>query len=164
MIDEFFKKRKVRKAFNKIVSPDVTESLLSGGALPQDTKHGRIEFALAFVRGETPDQVSPNIGRVADVAISHGATIHGLIGALVIMAFGTRSGSSPKPGNRAALIRALLEQLPGDVKIVHGAADGYSGLLGSNTLISYTFLMPHFDSILGALSRLQVGESEEFTR
>lgn len=150
--------------FEKLVDPETVESLLRVGAQPQQLKHGRIEFVLAFVRGESPAQVSERIGRVADVAVTHGAMVHDLVGALVIVAFGTHPASLPESGSRSSLVQALREQLAGDVKIMHGAADGHYGLFGSETRMSYTFLVPQFDQILGALSRLQFGESEEFTR
>ena len=164
MIREYLEKRRVRKVFGKVVDPETVESLLRDGAQPRPLKHGRIEFVLAFVRGESPDQVSELIARVADLAVTHGATVHDLVGALVIVAFGTHPASSPESGNRSSLVQALPEQLAGDVKIVHGAADGHYGLFGSGTRVSYTFLVPQFDSILGTLSRLQFGESEEFTQ
>ena len=164
MIHEFLEKRRVRKAFEKLVNPETVESLLRDGAQPQQLKQGRIEFVLAFVRGESPAQVSERTARVADVAVTHGATVHDVIGALVIVAFGTHPSSSPESGSRSWLVHALREQLASDVKIVHGAADGHYGLFGSETRMSYSFLVPQFDQILGALSRLQFGESEEFTR
>jgi len=80
----------------------------------------------------------------------------------VIVAFGTHPASSPESGSRSSLVQALREQLAGDVKIVHWAADGHYGLFGSQTRMSYTFLVPEFDSIFGALSRLQFGQTEEF--
>jgi hypothetical protein len=85
-----------------------------------------------------------------------------LVGALVIVAFGTHPASSPESGNRSSLIEAMREQLAGDVKIVHGAADGHYGLFGSETRMSYTFLVPMFDRILGVLGRLEFGKAEEF--
>ena len=54
-------------------------------------------------------------------------------------------------------------QLADAIKIVHGAADGHYGLFGSETqILSYSFLVPQFDRVLGALSRLDFGQSEEF--
>ena len=73
MIHEFLEKRKVKKAFEKLVDPETVESLLRDGAQPQQLKQGRIEFVLAFVRGESPAPVSERIARVADLAVAHGA-------------------------------------------------------------------------------------------
>ena|SRR5260221_6707821 len=162
MIRTFLEKRRVRREFEKLVAPEKVESLLRDCIERQPLKHGRIEFVLAFVRGETPAQVSERMARVADVAVANGAAVHNVVGALVIVAFGTHPASSPESGSRPSLVRALREELAGDVKIVHGAADGHYGLFGSKTRMSYSFLVPEFDSILGALSRLPFGQVEEF--
>jgi hypothetical protein len=110
------------------------------------------------------EPLSVAVARVADLAVAHGAVVHDLVGALVIIAFGTHPAASPQSSGRASLVQALREQLVSDIKIVHGASDGHYGLLGGETRMSYTFLVPQFDQILGTLSRLQFGESEEFTR
>jgi hypothetical protein len=164
MIHEFLERRRVKKAFEKLVDPETLESLLRDDAQPQQLKQGRIEFVLAFVRGESPAQVSERIARVADVAVSHGAVVHDVVGALVVIAFGTHPAALPKPGGRSSVVQTLREHLAGDIKIVHGAADGHYGVFGGQTQMSYTFLVPQFDHILGILSRLQFGESEDFKR
>jgi len=164
MIRTFLEKRRVRRAFEKLVDPETVESLLRAGVAPQPFKHGRIDFIIAFVRGESPSQISERISRVANLAMAHGATVHDLVGALAIVAFGTLPASSPESGSRSSLVQALRDELAGDIKIVHGAADGHYGLFGSQVRMSYTFLVPQFDRILGALGRLEFGESEEFTR
>ena len=164
MIHEFPEKRRVRKAFERLVDPETVETLLREGGVQPSIKQGRIEFVLAFVRGESPSQIAERMASVADIAVEHGAVVYDLVGGLVVVAFGTHPAASSQSGSRASLVQALREQLASDVKIVHGAADGHHGLFGSEMRISYTFLVPQFDSILGALSRLQFGESEEFPR
>jgi hypothetical protein len=64
MIYEFLAKRKVKKAFEKLVDPETVESLLRDGAQSQQLKQARIEFVIAFVRSESPAQVSERIARV----------------------------------------------------------------------------------------------------
>ena|ERR1017187_1844019 len=162
MIRNFMERRRVRKVFGKVVDPEMVESLLRDGAEPQPLKHGHIEFVLAFVRGDGPAQVSERVARVAEIAITHGGTVHDIVGALVVVAFGTVPAAPPQSGSRASLVHALIEELTSDVKVVHGAADGHYGLFGSNARISFTFLVPQFDQALGSLSRLPFGAVEEF--
>lgn len=157
-------KRRVRRAFKKLVNPEVVESLLRDGAQSQPLRHGHIDFVLAFVRGESPAQVSERIARVASLVVAHGATVHNLVGALAIVAFGAHPSSTPESGSRSSLVQAMREQLAGDVKIVHGATDGYYGLFGSETWMSYSFFIPKFDTMLGTLSRLEFGQIEEFIK
>ncbi len=162
MIRAFLERRRIRRVFEKLVDPEIVEALLRGGVANQPIKHGRIEFVLAFVRGESPSQVSESMGRVAGLAVQQGSMVYDLVGGLVIVAFGTHPASPTESGSRASLVHALREQLAGDIKIVHGAADGHHGLFGNERRLSYTFVVPQFDAILGALSRLEFGESEEF--
>jgi hypothetical protein len=162
MIRTFLERRRVRRIFRKVVNPETVETLLREGGVQPSIKQGRIEFVLAFVRGGTPSQISDRMARVADIAVDHGAMVYDLVGGLVIVAFGAGPHPPPKSGTRASLIQALREQLAADVKIVHGAAAGHHGLFGSESRMSYTFLVPQFDQILGALSRLEFGQAEEF--
>lgn len=71
------------------------------------------------------------VSRVIDLAGTHGATIQTIIGVLVVATFGTSPGSLPSATGRLSLVQGLREQLAGDLKLVHGAADGRYGLLGS---------------------------------
>jgi hypothetical protein len=152
--------KRVKQAFEKLVDPKIVETVLSGGA--QSLKRGRIDFILAFVGGTEPEQVSERIAKVAELAVQHGATIHHLVGALAVLAFGTQATSSPVPGSRQSLVSALREQLGESIKIVHGAADGCYGLFGADAGVTFTFLVPQFDRALGALSQLASGGIEEF--
>jgi len=163
MIRAFLEKRRVRRVFEKFVDSKHVETLLRDGIERQPLKQGHIEFVLAFVRGESPAKVAEQVGRIADLAVTHGATIHSLTGSLAIVAFGTHPALSSEPDSRLRLVQALRQQLAEDVKIVHGAATGHCGLFGSEKCMSYTFLVPQFDRVLGALSRLEFGESKEFT-
>lgn len=145
----FLEKRRIRRAFEKVVDPEKVEALLRDGAQARSLQNSRIEFVVAFVRGETPSKVSERMARVVDLAVTEGAVVHDLVGGLVIVAFGTHPVSRTESGSRASLLRALREQLASDVKIVHGAADGQYGLLGNETRMSYSFLVPKFDAMLG---------------
>ena len=162
MIWKFLERRRVRRIFRKVVDPETVESLLRDGIKRQPLRQGRIEFVVAFVRGESPSQISERTASVADIATTHGVMVHGLIGALVVLAFGTHSASTVKSGNRSSLVDDLREHLARDIKMVHGAADGHHGLFGSEKRMEYSFWIPNFDVILGTLSRLEFGQVEEF--
>ncbi len=148
--------------FGEFVDPRTVDALLHGDPAELAPKRGRIEFILAFVRGDGPAQLSDRLGQVEKLAIAEGAVIHQIVGALVVMAFGTTPASRREPGSRSSLVRALERGLGGDVKIVHGAAQGHYGLFGTGAAVSFTFTVPHFDQVLGVLSRLAFGAVEEF--
>jgi hypothetical protein len=157
-------KQRIRQIFGKLVDPVKLESLLAGPLQREPLAQGRIEFVLALVGGGNPDEISGLVGRVADIASAHGAVVQGMIGPLVSMAFGMHPISTIKPGCRISLVNELHQQLAGHIKIIHGAADGHYGLIGScETTLLYSFLLPQFEAVLGALIRLEFGQTEEFT-
>jgi hypothetical protein len=161
MIHEFFQRRRIRREFAKLIDFKALDPL--GRELPsRPIKAGRIEYVFAFVRGESAAQISERVGRVADLAINHRATVYDLIGALVIVAYGTHPASTPSSTERTSLVHALHEQLGADIKILHGVANGHYGLFGGELRVAYTFLVPHFDRMLAALGRLQFGETKEY--
>lgn len=155
-------KSRVQRVFESVVDPKSVQSVLSGETQPLPLKQGRIEYILAFVDDTEPGPASERIGKVAELAVHHGATVYHLVGALAVLAFGTQQASSSTSDSRRSLVAALREQLGASVKIVHGAADGSYGLFGAKSGLSFTFLVPQFDRVLGVLSRLSLGAVEEF--
>jgi len=161
MIREFFERRRLRRQLAEYIDPKRVESFIRDGFPHGSPKPGHLEFVIAYVRGEGPDQISERMSRVAELASAHNAIVDHLVSGLVVLVFGTHPGFSSEPGARSSLVQALREQLAGDVKIVHGATDGHYGLFGSDSRMSYTFLIPQFDRVLGTLSELEFGMVKE---
>lgn len=163
MIHSFRERRRVRKVFERLVRPETVEAVLRGDRIErQPFTAAHVEFVLAFVDGQTPEEISDRVGRVCDIAMSHGGVVHNMVGALVVIAFGTLPAGSPTAGKREALVEHLKRELSSFVKIVHGAADGHCGLIGSEKRMAYSILIPGFDAMLGRLSQLKFGQVEEF--
>ena len=137
---------------------------ISGGREPaKDVDKKQLAIGMVVELEHTADpKVAERIAKIAELAIQHGATVFHLVGALAVLAYGTQAVASPPPGSRPSLVAALHQQLGADIKIVHGAADGCSGLFGAKSGLSYTFFVPQFDRVLGVLSRLPLGSVEEF--
>jgi len=161
MIRKLLQRRKIKREFGKLANPKTFDALKKDLS-SRPIKSGRIDFVLAFVRGESAVEISERAARVTDLATSHDAMVYDVVSALVIMAFGTHPTSSPSSNGRSALVHAIHEQLGADIKILHGAADGHYGLFGRESRLSYTFLVPHFDRMLAILGRLQFGETKEY--
>ena len=165
MIRSFFEKRRVGKVLGRYVRPEAVEATLNGDGIErQPFTAARIEFVLVFVDGKRPEEISERVGRVSEIAMSHNGTVHDIIGALIVVAFGTHPAGSPAAGKRAALVEHLSRDLASHLKIVHGAADGHFGLVGSGKRVSYSFILPRFDATLGKLSQLEFGQIEEFEK
>ena len=165
MIRSFFEKRRVRIVLGRFVRPEAVEAILNGDGIEGQTfTAARIEFVLVFVNGEKPEEISERVVRVSEIAMSHDGTVHDIIGALIVVAFGTHPASSPAAGKRAALVEQLSRELASHLKIVHGAADGHFGLVGGGKRMSYSFILPRFDATLGKLSQLEFGQIEELEK
>lgn len=161
MIREYFEKRRTRRILGRYLSRDKVEAVLRGDPLDRRFTPAHIEFVLAFVYGETPEEVSDAVGKVTEIAIAHHAVVHDIVGALVVVAFGAGAGG-PIAGDRASLVEHLGRALSNRVKLLHGAAEGHHGLVGSGARIAYSLVLPRFDAMLGRLSRLEFGQTEEF--
>jgi len=163
MIREYLAQRKARDILGKYVKPDALAAIVRDDVTKRPAfTAAHIECVLVFVRGDTPEEISQRIGRVAEVAVSHGGMVHNIVCELVVIAFGMHPTSSPTAGKRAALVAQLGRELPGHLKIIYGAAEGHYGLFGTESHMTYGFLLPHFNAMLGKLSRLEFGQTEKF--
>ena len=163
-IRTFLEKRRIRRDVENLMNPAAVEAAIKAGGPSPSFTPGRIEYVVVFIQGHDPGLVSFRIANVTSIVAESGAVVMGVIGALVVAAFGVPPSPDPIPGARAGLVSTLHAQLPACLKIVHGAADGHHGLFGGGAMFSHTFLVPQFDAILGALSRTEFGRSEEVIR
>ena len=163
-IRSFLENRRIRRDFENLMNPAAVEAAIKAGGPTPSFTPGRIEYVVVFIQGHDPGLVSSRIANVTSIVAESGAVVMGVIGALVVAAFGVPPSSDPGPRARANLISTLHAQLPACLKIVHGAADGHHGLFGGGNMFAHTFLVPEFDAILSALSRLEFGRSEEIIR
>ena len=162
-IRTFLAKRRIRQDVETFMNPDEVEKVLKqGGPTPSFTP-GRIDYMVVFIQGNDPGLVSSRIANVTSIVAASGAVVMGVIGSLVVTAFGVPPSPDPMPGARANLISTLHAQLTDCLKIVHGATAGHHGLFGGGNTFSYTFLVPEFDAILGSLSRMEFGQTVEFS-
>jgi hypothetical protein len=162
MLRAYLEKRRISRSFESVIDPKTMLSVFNSDTASQPAGQTHIDFVLAFVRAETPPELSRHLDVVADIGIRQRAIVHDVIGAFVVLAFGTGPTVPSPPGNRASLVAALRERLASDIKIVHGGANGHVGFFGSGSSTAYTFLVPRFDAILGVLGRLEFGAVEEF--
>jgi hypothetical protein len=99
MIREYLAKRKTRRVLGKYVTPDALEAILQGNETNRQVfTAARIEYVLAFVRGDAPKDISQRVGKVAEIAMSHDGIVYDLVCELVVVAFGAHPVSSPTAG------------------------------------------------------------------
>jgi hypothetical protein len=164
MLGNFLEKRRQKNILGKYVSKNVANTIVEGKPLPDlGIRAGKIEFVLAFVRGDSIDQNSERIALVSDLA-KHEWTVDSMVSSLLIITSG--DGLFPRArhsvSSRTIFVNDLLQQLSGDLKIVHGATAGHFGNFGSSKRMFYTFIIPKFDLALARLGQIDFGKIEEF--
>lgn len=162
MLRTLLEKRRVKRTFGELVSPEVVEAMIAGRGERPPLTASHIEIVLVFLRGNTPEQISELVGRVGEVAIAHQAFLDGLSASVIVAIFGAHPASHSAPGARAALVAGLLEHFGTSIKVVHGSGQGCYGLFGAGDTFRYSFIFPGFDAALGLLSRTEFGTAQEF--
>ena len=143
--------------FDKLVSLDKHEDIAESVRGLRET---RIEYVFVVVRGATAEAAQQLISQVVEIAWVHKADLE-FIGSFLVLTSGVFPLSKASPDGRRALVIDLVKQVGPNVKIVHGSANGHRGLLGSERVARYSFILPHFDEILVRLSRVQFGQCGE---
>jgi hypothetical protein len=157
-------KYRLRRSLSKHVSKEVLIDVLSDNVTDDDLRklqEGKIEYVLIVVRGETPEIISELMGAVADIASQHNGTIDSLVSSLVIVTYGMFDCETRTRNDRVTLVEMLKQTFQGNIKIVHGVETGCFGNLGSDTQMSFSFIIPSFMDGLRTLAGLRFGETLE---
>jgi len=165
MLGNFFEKRRQKNILGKYISKNVANAIVEGKPLPElGIRAGKIEFVLAFVRGDSIERNSERIALVSDLAVKHEWIVNDMVSSLLIITsgYGLLPTAQHSSSSRTILVNDLLQQLGGDIKIVHGATAGHFGNFGSSKRMSYTFVVPKFDLVLARLGQIEFGKIEEF--
>jgi hypothetical protein len=163
-IKSFLARRKVKKTFRKMVSPAVVNEILEGKLTSKEVGQLRektLGIVLVLVRYSSLAEVAKNIEIAASLAHEYGASCDAVTNGLMVFCYGgTPDGQNTDEGRRA-FVEALRAKLGKSVKIVHGTGTGLVGLVGSEPVLSYTFLVPKFNDALRLMFSLQDGELKE---
>lgn len=158
-------KKRARSIFERLVSPSVVNELLRDTPSLTTFAEEQIEFVFVIVVGGTPEEVSRQLGLVGDLAREHDAQVNAMVCSLVVIDFRHHPEGKLACESRRKLVGAIREKLGDKVKAVHGAANGHSGLYGSEKhILAYTFTFPEFEAAIALLTRLKFGETEELNR
>ena len=115
----------------------------------QPVKKLSIEYVMVLVNGKTPEETTRLVEKIAAISIQHKGMISDILRELVIVAFGDIIHNSPMRDKRLALVEHLNRELPGSLKIIHGATEVNDG---------------KFDAMLRRLGTLGLGQVEEFEK
>ncbi|HMI53505.1 MAG TPA: hypothetical protein VK525_18465 [Candidatus Saccharimonadales bacterium] len=155
-------RRKIRKAFQDHLGPDVVARLLSetGSEIrPPEVQH--FQFVVALAEDTNPQEVPAVINEVIGTLIEHRATVLDVSSSLVVALLGVPFPEGNSPEARRELVGALLRVNGERIRIAHGACDGPVGMFGGPKRWTYGAVIPGFSGILKKLIETNLGIAVE---
>jgi hypothetical protein len=163
-LKDFSERRRLKKVFSKMVSPSVVSGVLEnksdfkvGAKLSEKT----LGVVLVLLRYSTHDEMATHMSLVASLAREHEAWTQAITNCLMVFCYGSFPSGHNSEERRCLFVEALQTKLGDVVRIVHGTGKGFVGLVGSDEICGYTFLMPKFDEALRILCTLPDGKVRE---
>ena len=157
---DIIEKRRVRKMFGTMVSPDVLKHLEDHpDSFELSPREGDFGFVVVQVAEGDLHRTRGLVAKVVDLAVSHKAFVGQIISSVVMCHYGVIQNTdlSPMP----QFVSALHEQFGPDVRVVHGTFHGLFGNIGSNVRFSYGPVFPDTTRIFSELTSLDFGEQKE---
>ena len=151
------KRNLIKKAFAKYVDEDVIGQVLNGSKEPPPLETKHIDFAMVLVDDRDPQECASVIYESIGIIKKHEGMIDSIVGPFIMVLFGAPVPQPEARSKRRDLVLALSEAIGQKASIVHGHSECLVGILGGESRMSYTALIPGFKGILGRLSGLAYG-------
>lgn len=151
-VREYFERRKVRKTFEKYVSPGVIKLIEKDPRyfLPEpELKH--FQFVIVLLDESKPEEVSPLLGKVVETCFRHGMILDQNFFSLLTAHLGHPFEQHNTPENRLAVVNEIVRENPGRIRIAHGECTGLIGNFGCPKRFAWGALIPNFLDILRKL-------------
>jgi hypothetical protein len=158
-----FRSSRKMDAFRDYLSPQVIGKLLRETEKeihPPEVKH--FQFVVIFVDDSNPqEEVAARINAVMRTLAQHRATISNITASVVVALFGVPFPEGDSAEARCELVKALLQEHVGRIRIAHGQCDGPVGLFGDKERSAYGAVIPGFSGILKKLLEIKLGTAVE---
>ena len=160
MLKAFLERRRLKKTFERYVSPDIGRQLINGTLTSPNPAHTErsIEFAFIAISAPEAPSYSERAGIVANIAFEHGGIVHSLV-PVVIVAFG--SVHAVPSGACLPFVTSVQSRLSDAAAIVHGSATASVGSFGGDRLCDFGFWWPGALDALQKLATLSPGQTYE---
>ena len=150
---EYFERRKVRKTFEKYVSPSVIKLIEKDpkryfSAGPQ-RKH--FQFIIVLMDESKPEEVSPLLSKVVETCFQHGMILDQVFFSLLTAHLGHPFEEHNNPETRLAVVSEILRENSGSIRVAHGECTGLVGNFGCPKRFAWGALIPNFLGILRSL-------------
>lgn len=154
-----------RGLVERLMPPKLVEWLIENAVSLPPFAEKELEFIIAIVAGNTPEEANRHLSLLGELAKEHDAQTGAMACSLVVIDFREIAESKQARDSRRKLVAAIRERLGSNVKAVQGSAKGHIGYYGSKQhTLAYTFTFPGFESAIAVLARLKFGEIEELTQ
>lgn len=155
----FFRRRTIRKAFEKYLSPEMARQIADAPANPTGPAHTERNIDVALIAIAAPDAAtySERAGVVADLSATHLGIAFELL-PIVVVSFGC-IGETPS-GAIHPFILSVRAKIP-EASIVHGNIMASVGTFGGHQRMAFGFWWPGYLAALRQLTALAPGEVQE---
>ena len=154
----FWERRRVRKTFEKYVSPKVIRAMKKDpGAFIIGPQICHFQFVIVLLDDSQPDDVPEILSRVADAIFRHRSMISNISASIVVACLGVPFPDRDSLEERVKLVNTLVGENGALVRIAHGQCNGKVGNLGCEKRFVYEAVIPGFNGILSRLLNSQAG-------
>ena len=152
-IREYFERRRVRKTFEKYVSPGVLKLLEKdpGPYFSPTRARKRFQFVVILIDESKPEEVSALLEKLVDTCFRHGMILNQNFYSMLTAYLGHPFEQHNKPENRLAVVNEIVRENSGRVRIAHGECTGLIGNFGTEKRFAWGALIPNFLEILRKL-------------
>jgi hypothetical protein len=162
----YFRRKRLKKEFEKLVSPDLARMLLESPSdfqTPPYKTEKELDWLLVVVDFGMVDVFSKRVETVCSEAIRLDATIFNIVGSLAVIAVGDFQEwtTERRRDTRRKLVTELRQKLGTEIKIVHGSGRAAVGNFGNDSRFCYSFWIPNWAEALGMLGDVEFGEAKE---
>jgi hypothetical protein len=152
---------KARQALGRLLDPGAVQDILNDGERTLRIKKMQFQYIVVQVHEQSEELIAGQIGRVADLFLTHNATLGDICSSIVTGYYGIPNGSADGLRNRLALVRSIVESERQKVRIVHGQCLGVAGLLETKSLCKYGVIISDFSNVLSHLLSIPFGATKE---
>jgi hypothetical protein len=148
---EFLERRRVRRSFEKFLSPEVLNRIEKESGQPKPPRSVHLQFIFVSVDETNIDEISPTVARVMETLYRYHATVWSRGATLLIGCLGGMFPETDSVDGRRAALADLITENGNRIRIVHGQSNGFVGVFGTRHRSTFDIFIPGFSDILKKL-------------
>jgi len=158
-IRHFFVRRHLNGSFSKYLHQDGVDAMLNGELNHYEMSSRQVCFVLIELNPDSGNNPQLMMPLLVDTVVANQGVIDTMVSHLVVASFGVHDFSSIAA--HRACIDAIRAKFGRQVRITYASGVAQVGNIGSDKMISYSYIHPLFPDALAALSSISYGEAHE---